>query len=73
MNGKWPIMCCRLQIDYMKKPLFLAKQRLSFGAGEMNRTPDLLITNDRISIFGCVDLSNTININQQVTSDVLDK
>jgi hypothetical protein len=28
----------------MKKPLTLANQGLSFGAGEMNRTPDLLIT-----------------------------
>ena len=25
------------------------------GAGEMNRTPDLLITNDEISLFACVD------------------
>jgi hypothetical protein len=28
----------------MKKALTLANQGFSFGAGEMNRTPDLLIT-----------------------------
>ncbi len=39
----------------MKKPLTLANQGLSFGAGEMNRTPDLLITNEllyRLSYTG---------------------
>jgi hypothetical protein len=38
-----------------KKPLTLANQGLSFGAGEMNRTPDLLITNEllyRLSYTG---------------------
>ena len=28
----------------------------SFGAGEMNRTPDLLITNDSEVVFALVDL-----------------
>ena len=36
-----------------KKPLTLANQGLSFGAGEMNRTPDLLITN---SSTNCLQL-----------------
>lgn len=42
-----------------KKPLILANQGLSFGAGEMNRTPDLLITNEllyRLSYTGFVRL-----------------
>ena len=41
--------------DYMKKALTLANQGFSFGAGEMNRTPDLLITNEllyRLSYTG---------------------
>ena len=38
-----------------KKALTLANQGLLFGAGEMNRTPDLLITNDEIVVFVCVD------------------
>ena len=38
-----------------KKALTLANQGLLFGAGEMNRTPDLLITNERIDIFARVD------------------
>ena len=38
-----------------KKALTLANQGLLFGAGEMNRTPDLLITNERIGIFARVD------------------
>ena len=38
-----------------KKALNLANQGLLFGAGEMNRTPDLLITNERIGIFARVD------------------
>ena len=48
------MISCRLRIDYMKKPLTLANQGLSFGAGEMNRTPDLLITNDGIDLFAPV-------------------
>lgn len=39
----------------MKKALTLANQGFSFGAGEMNRTPDLLITNEllyRLSYTG---------------------
>ena len=38
-----------------KKALNLANQGLLFGAGEMNRTPDLLITNEllyRLSYTG---------------------
>ena len=38
-----------------KKSLILANQGLLFGAGEMNRTPDLLITNEllyRLSYTG---------------------
>ena len=38
-----------------KKALTLANQGFSFGAGEMNRTPDLLITNEllyRLSYTG---------------------
>lgn len=38
-----------------KKPLNLANQGFLFGAGEMNRTPDLLITNEllyRLSYTG---------------------
>ena len=38
-----------------KKALTLANQGLLFGAGEMNRTPDLLITNEllyRLSYTG---------------------
>ena len=38
-----------------KKPLIFANQGLLFGAGEMNRTPDLLITNEllyRLSYTG---------------------
>lgn len=38
-----------------EKPLHLAIQGFSFGAGEMNRTPDLLITNEllyRLSYTG---------------------
>ena len=38
-----------------KKALTLANQGPSFGAGEMNRTPDLLITNEllyRLSYTG---------------------
>ena len=38
-----------------KKALTLANQGLLFGAGEMNRTPDLLITNDRCEVFLFVD------------------
>ena len=38
-----------------KKALNLANQGLLFGAGEMNRTPDLLITNDEIALFFPVD------------------
>ena len=38
-----------------KKALTLANQGFLFGAGEMNRTPDLLITNERIGIFARVD------------------
>ena len=48
-------MSCRLRIDYVKKPQTLANQGPSFGAGEMNRTPDLLITNEllyRLSYTG---------------------
>jgi hypothetical protein len=39
----------------MKKALTLVNQGFSFGAGEMNRTPDLLITNEllyRLSYTG---------------------
>ena len=39
-------MLLRLRVSHMKKPLTLAIQGLSFGAGEMNRTPVLLITNE---------------------------
>ena len=38
-----------------QKPLTLANQGLSFGAGDMNRTRDLLITNEllyRLSYSG---------------------
>ena len=42
----------------MKKPLTLANQGLSFGAGEMNRTPDLLITNSGSDC--CQILSSTV-------------
>ena len=38
-----------------KKALTLANQGFLFGAGEMNRTPDLLITNEMIHIFALVD------------------
>ena len=38
-----------------KKALTLANQGFLFGAGEMNRTPDLLITNDRCEVFLFVD------------------
>ena len=38
-----------------KKALTLANQGFSFGAGEMNRTPDLLITNEVMGIFVRVD------------------
>ena len=38
-----------------KKALTLANQGFSFGAGEMNRTPDLLITNEEIGVFARVD------------------
>ena len=38
-----------------KKALTLANQGFLFGAGEMNRTPDLLITNDEIALFFPVD------------------
>ena len=38
-----------------KKALTLANQGFLFGAGEMNRTPDLLITNDGMVVFACVD------------------
>ena len=38
-----------------KKALTLANQGFLFGAGEMNRTPDLLITNDGIGVFASVD------------------
>ncbi len=39
----------------MKKALTIANQGFLFGAGEMNRTPDLLITNEllyRLSYTG---------------------
>lgn len=39
----------------MKKPLTMTARGFSFGAGEMNRTPDLLITNEllyRLSYTG---------------------
>ena len=38
-----------------KKALTLANQGFLFGAGEMNRTLDLLITNDGIGVFASVD------------------
>ncbi|WP_168162368.1 hypothetical protein [Acidovorax sp. KKS102] len=38
-----------------EKALTLANQGFLFGAGEMNRTPDLLITNDGIGEFAPVD------------------
>ena len=38
-----------------KKALTLANQGFLFGAGEMNRTPYLLITNDEIALFFPVD------------------
>ena len=38
----------------VKKPQILANLRLLFGAGEMNRTPDLLITNDRVNVLICI-------------------
>jgi hypothetical protein len=40
-----------------KKVRYLLSSRLfcCIGAGEMNRTPDLLITNDGISVFAFVD------------------
>ena len=40
---------------HMKKALILGNQGFPFGAGEMNRTPDLLITNEllyRLSYTG---------------------
>ena len=40
-----------------KKPLTLANQGLSFGAGEMNRTPDLLITNWKDGGYPLIDQS----------------
>ena len=39
----------------MKKPLYFAIQGFSFGAGEVNRTPNLLITNEEIGVFARVD------------------
>ena len=39
----------------MKKPLTMTAKGFKFGAGEMNRTPDLLITNEllyRLSYTG---------------------
>jgi hypothetical protein len=44
-----------LRVSYMKKPLTMTAKGVSFGAGEMNRTPDLLITNEllyRLSYTG---------------------
>ena len=44
-----------LRTRYMKKPLTMTARGVSFGAGEMNRTPDLLITNEllyRLSYTG---------------------
>ena len=38
-----------------EKALTLANQGFSFGAGEMNRTPDLLITNEGMKQFALVD------------------
>ncbi len=61
MGGKrpWGSLATRygiIRLDWvMKKPLNLANQGPSFGAGEMNRTPDLLITNEllyRLSYTG---------------------
>ena len=49
------IMPYRLRFDYVKKPPTLANQGPLRGAGEMNRTPDLLITNEllyRLSYTG---------------------
>ncbi len=35
--------------------IFIAMNPYLYGAGEMNRTPDLLITNDGIDVFAPVD------------------
>jgi len=44
-----------LRVSYMKKPLTMTARGVSFGAGEMNRTPDLLITKKRIQQFHIVE------------------
>ena len=51
------IIATELRVSYMKKPLTMTARGVSFGAGEMNRTPDLLITNEllyRLSYTGLV-------------------
>lgn len=50
---------------------FCRSTGICVGAGEMNRTPDLLVTNEGEKEFRCVDLSIGININQQLTSKEL--
>ena len=45
-----------LHIGYMKKaPHHDSKGLFQSGAGEMNRTPDLLITNELVISFAIVD------------------
>jgi hypothetical protein len=49
-NGRWA-----LALDPLKNPLVLRLTGFKSGAGEMNRTPDLLITNEllyRLSYTG---------------------
>jgi hypothetical protein len=46
-----------LRASYEKKPLTMTARGFVSGAGEMNRTPDLLITNEllyRLSYTGVV-------------------
>ena len=56
-----------------KKPQALANLGLLFGAGEMNRTPDLLITNDEVNELGCIGLHISKTKNQWLTVDLLVK
>ena len=61
----------RLRVGYMKKPLTMTARGVSFGAGEMNRTPDLLITNEllyRLSYTGLVREAKPAIIARQISA-----
>ena len=45
-----------------KKALTLANQGLLFGAGEMNRTPDLLITNELLYRLSYTGLASNYSV-----------